>query len=135
MQALIGSNTLFSSGPIGALLLQGDSGFLLMRSGNVVFRSPALQHFFDCPLQFAAFPDYTNATDTSDDAGLYELPLQVGDILVAGTDGLWDNMQQEEIVASVPSSTEERSQVPSRRPSSAENFQAADSAAASRLHV
>ena len=84
--------------------VQGDSGFLLVRSGAVIFRSPALQHFFDCPLQFAAYPDYTNATDTSDDAGLYEIPLQAGDMIVAGTDGLWDNVPQEDILTSLPSS-------------------------------
>lgn len=91
--------------------LQGDSGFLLIRNGAVVFRSPALQHFFDCPLQFAAYPDYTNATDTSDDAGLYEIPVQAGDMIVAGTDGLWDNVPQEEILSSLPSSLNQFSQV------------------------
>ena len=84
--------------------MQGDSGFLLIRDNNVVFRSPALQHFFDCPLQFAAYPDYTNATDTSDDAGLYEIPIQLGDLIVAGTDGLWDNVPQEEIISELPTS-------------------------------
>ena len=77
---------------------QGDSGFLIVRDGSVEFRSPPLQHFFDCPLQFAAYPDYTNATDSAEDAGLYQLPVQHGDLIVAGTDGLWDNVHQEEIV-------------------------------------
>lgn len=102
---LSSSNRLIDGG------LQGDSGFLVIRKGSVVFRSPALQHFFDCPLQFAAFPDYTNATDTSDDAGLYELSIEAGDVIVAGTDGLWDNVPQEEIVSVVPSSPEYISQV------------------------
>ena len=48
-----------------------------MRDGQEVFRSPALQHFFDCPLQFAAYPDYTSATDTADDAGIYEIGVEV----------------------------------------------------------
>ena len=77
----------------------------------MVFRSPALQHFFDCPLQFAAYPDYTNATDTSDDAGLYEIPVQAGDLIVAGTDGLWDNVPQEEILSGLPSTLTHLSQV------------------------
>lgn len=29
----------------------GDSGFLLVRQGALLFQSPAMQHFFDCPLQ------------------------------------------------------------------------------------
>ena len=73
-----------------------------MRNGQAVFRTPALQHFFDCPLQFAAYPDYTSATDTPEDAGVYELPVQPGDMIVAGTDGLWDNVPQEEIIATLP---------------------------------
>lgn len=80
----------------------GDSGFLLVRNGREVFRSPALQHFFDCPLQFAAYPDYTSATDTADDAGIYEVPVKAGDVIVAGTDGLWDNVHQEELISLLP---------------------------------
>lgn len=29
----------------------GDSGFLVIRDGQLHFQSPAMQHFFDCPLQ------------------------------------------------------------------------------------
>ena len=65
----------------------------------MTFRSPPLQHFFDCPLQFAAFPDFTSATDNAEDAGLYDLPVQEGDLIVAGTDGLWDNVHQDEILS------------------------------------
>lgn len=57
----------------------------------------------DGALQFAAFPDYTSATDTPEDAGMYELPLQPGDVIVAATDGLWDNVHQQEIVDLLPS--------------------------------
>lgn len=62
-------------------------------------------------MQFAAFPDYTSATDTAEDAGLYELPLLPGDIIVAGTDGLWDNVQQDEIVKALPKDQSLMSQV------------------------
>ena len=55
----------------------GDSGLLLLRGGAVVFRTPALQHFFDCPFQFAATPEHSEVTDTveggSGGAGLQEL--------------------------------------------------------------
>jgi len=30
----------------------GDSGFVVVRNGTVLFQTPALQHFFDCPFQF-----------------------------------------------------------------------------------
>ena len=46
-----------------AVGMQGDSGFILVRDGQIVLQSEPLQHFFDCPFQFAAVPEHTNATD------------------------------------------------------------------------
>jgi serine/threonine protein phosphatase PrpC len=43
-------------------------------------------------------PYYTDATDTSDDAELIELPVRPGDSIVLATDGLWDNAYESEIV-------------------------------------
>ncbi len=42
----------------------GDSGFLVVRNGQILFESPTQQHFFDCPYQFGAVPEYTQATDS-----------------------------------------------------------------------
>lgn len=58
-------------------LVQGDSGFIIVRNGLITFRSPVLQHFFDCPLQFGAVPEHTNASDYAEDADLFELAVQV----------------------------------------------------------
>ncbi|GAB4819383.1 hypothetical protein N2152v2_006429 [Parachlorella kessleri] len=85
----------------------GDSGFLLIRGGKVVFQSPALQHFFDCPYQFGAFPEHAEATDTVDDAAVYDLEVHPGDVIVLATDGLLDNCYTEEIVKLAPSSPAE----------------------------
>ena len=62
----------------------GDSGFLVIRKGKVLTKSRPLQHYFDCPLQFGAFPEYVEATDTADMADLYTVYLCPGDIIVAG---------------------------------------------------
>ena len=35
---------------------QGDSGFVCVRDGAIIRQSEPLQHFFDCPFQFAAVP-------------------------------------------------------------------------------
>ena len=43
--------------------MQGDSGFVCVRDGAIFRQSEPLQHFFDCPFQFAAVPEHTNATD------------------------------------------------------------------------
>ncbi len=63
---------------------QGDSGFIVIRNEQVVIKSKALQHYFDCPLQFGAFPEFVEATDTADMADFYNVPLLPGDIVIAG---------------------------------------------------
>lgn len=86
----------------------GDSGFLLIRQGGeVAFQTPALQHFFDCPFQFGCAPEFTPATDTADDADVFNIQLYPGDVLIAGSDGLLDNCWPEEIASLAPSSSSE----------------------------
>lgn len=67
--------------------LQGDSGFIVIRGTKVVSKSKPLQHYFDCPLQFGAFPEFVEATDTADMADTYSIPLVPGDVIVAGALG------------------------------------------------
>nr|BCL66101.1 hypothetical protein [Volvox africanus] len=80
----------------------GDSGFIVIRDGRELVRSKPLQHYFDCPLQFGAFPEFVEATDTADMADIYTITLRPGDIIVAGTDGLWDNCYVAEIISLSP---------------------------------
>uniref|UniRef100_A0A061QJK1 Protein phosphatase n=1 Tax=Tetraselmis sp. GSL018 TaxID=582737 RepID=A0A061QJK1_9CHLO len=75
----------------------GDSGFAVFRDGRAVFRSEPLQHYFDCPFQFGAYPEYVEMTDTPVDAQEYRLTIKPGDVVVMGSDGLWDNCFEEEI--------------------------------------
>lgn len=63
---------------------QGDSGFIIIRGGRILARSRPLQHYFDCPMQFGAFPEFVEATDTADMAEQYVETLRPGDIIVAG---------------------------------------------------
>jgi len=85
----------------------GDSGFVVIRSGKMVAKSKPLQHYFDCPLQFGAFPEFVEATDTADMADTYSIPLAPGDVVIAGSDGLWDNVFESEILALAPRSTDD----------------------------
>mmetsp|Transcript_8941 Transcript_8941/g.19107 ORF Transcript_8941/g.19107 Transcript_8941/m.19107 type:complete len:439 (-) Transcript_8941:941-2257(-) len=85
----------------------GDSGFMVIRHGHIIARSKPLQHYFDCPLQFGAFPEFVEATDTADMADLYNIQLAVGDVVVAGSDGLWDNVYDSEILELMPHSEEQ----------------------------
>jgi protein phosphatase PTC7 len=85
----------------------GDSGFAVIRNGTVVFQTPPLQHFFDCPLQLGCCPDFVDATDFPSDALTYSLNVTPGDVIVMGSDGLWDNCRMDEIVQLLPDKDDE----------------------------
>ena len=69
----------------------GDSGLRVIRGGRVVWATRVQEHSWNCPYQLS-HPDIFANTDTVADAAVSSVPLQAGDIIVAGTDGLWDNM-------------------------------------------
>ena len=103
----------------------GDSGFIVFRpSGREkklleVFRSKEQQHTFNCPFQLACFPgpsEYEALTkkgfgsfisllkrsnlgvqDLPEDAHIETITLQSGDIVIAATDGLFDNLYDSDI--------------------------------------
>lgn len=66
----------------------GDSGFVLIREGANMYRSPVQQHYFNCPYQLGFGPGF----DLPNLAQAYKLKVKPGDVIVAGTDGLFDNM-------------------------------------------
>lgn len=70
----------------------GDSGFVIVRDGRVHFKTPVQEHFFDCPYQLGAAPEYVPETDYPADAMQFREQLQSGDVIVLATDGLWDNV-------------------------------------------
>ncbi|KAI5682765.1 hypothetical protein M9H77_03993 [Catharanthus roseus] len=70
----------------------GDSGFMVIRQGRVVYQSPSQQHSFNCPYQIG-----NGTRDTPNSAKEIVFPVETGDIIVAGTDGLFDNMFPAEI--------------------------------------
>jgi hypothetical protein len=78
----------------------GDSGLRLVRGGAVAWASGVQEHTWNCPYQLshpALFPQ----TDTVADAAVSELELRRGDVLVAGSDGLFDNLWEEELLGVV----------------------------------
>ena len=74
----------------------GDSGFRVVRGGEVVFASAAQEHYFNCPYQLGYEP-LSEDTDTAADAESYEFAVKPGDLVVAGSDGLFDNVFDEDI--------------------------------------
>lgn len=80
----------------------GDSGFCILRSFNIVYTQPAQTHFFNCPFQLAKLPStlrrYSGSyVDSPQQAQEYSSQLRGGDIIIAYTDGLSDNVHATEI--------------------------------------
>ncbi|KAK4341836.1 hypothetical protein RND71_037652 [Anisodus tanguticus] len=71
----------------------GDSGFMLVRNGCVAFKSPSQQHGFNFPYQL----DCNNVGDSPSSAIVFKITAAPGDVLIVGTDGLFDNLYDEDI--------------------------------------
>ncbi|KAK9828690.1 hypothetical protein WJX72_001546 [[Myrmecia] bisecta] len=76
----------------------GDSGFFVLRGEEVIFRSPTQQHAFNFPYQLGS--PGTNS-DPPAVAELFSVDVAAGDVVICGTDGLWDNVFTEESVTIV----------------------------------
>uniref|UniRef100_A0A8C4NFB0 Protein phosphatase n=1 Tax=Eptatretus burgeri TaxID=7764 RepID=A0A8C4NFB0_EPTBU len=73
----------------------GDSGFVVVRAGVVVHRSNEQQHYFNTPYQLAiAPPEAQNLalSDSPDMADSSWFSVELGDVIVTATDGLFDNL-------------------------------------------
>lgn len=74
----------------------GDCGLMVIRNDVIVFRSEEQQHSFNFPYQLGV-----GSSDMPEDAFTCKLIVQEGDIVIIGTDGLFDNVFDEEIVQAV----------------------------------
>lgn len=82
----------------------GDSGARVIRHGAVAMATKSQKHQFNMPYQMAS-PDFLPDTDTAADALIYQFQLEVGDIVVLASDGLYDNMWDEQLVAIIASAS------------------------------
>lgn len=71
----------------------GDSGFMVIRGLEVVFRTKEQQHSFNFPYQIG-----TGSADKPHHSQRLTVEVQPGDLIIAGTDGLWDNLFDEDIL-------------------------------------
>lgn len=79
----------------------GDSGFLVMRNGQIVHRSEEQQHYFNTPFQLSLAPaNISNLvhSDSPESADTSSLPIEEGDLILLATDGLFDNLPESIIV-------------------------------------
>ncbi|KAG9227729.1 hypothetical protein CCMSSC00406_0000625 [Pleurotus cornucopiae] len=81
----------------------GDTGFIIIRSGSIIYQSRAQFHGFNYPKQLlknatSSRRSRNNSSDSPRDAESYEVQLREKDIIIAYTDGLVDNVYPEEIL-------------------------------------
>lgn len=79
----------------------GDSGFMVIRGDKLAFRTREQTHGFNTPYQIGT------GGDRPADAEEGKVRLEEGDVIVMGTDGLFDNLFDREIVGLVQSGLRE----------------------------
>ncbi|KAK4841120.1 hypothetical protein QYF36_026351 [Acer negundo] len=72
----------------------GDSGFLVFRNRKCIFQSPIQQHGFNHLYQLGCSSQFGDGVDVAIEI---VVSVQSGDIVIAGTDGLLDNIFPSEI--------------------------------------
>jgi protein phosphatase PTC7 len=83
----------------------GDSGYLIIRNHTPLYRSRENTHYFNAPYQLSIVPPEldrgNNIKNTPADADQDSYQLEHGDFVVLGTDGLFDNLFNEEIISTI----------------------------------
>lgn len=70
----------------------GDSVCLVLRDGAVAARTREIIHFFDCPYQLG-----DESPDRPRDGTKLQAEIYPGDIIVAGSDGVFDNLSDADV--------------------------------------
>jgi len=73
----------------------GDSGFMVVRDGKRIFHSTEQIHSFNFPYQLGC---HKRPAETPRDAREDKFAVKSGDVVVVGTDGLFDNLFPDEII-------------------------------------
>ncbi|KAL7574607.1 hypothetical protein ACA910_002960 [Epithemia clementina (nom. ined.)] len=71
----------------------GDSACIVVRNGKVAARTREISHYFDCPYQLS-----NESPDKPRDGTKLNIELMRGDTIVMGSDGVFDNLSDAEIV-------------------------------------
>jgi len=80
----------------------GDSGFMIVRNGNVMCKTKEQSHAFNYPYQLGI------GGDTPDKAQVWHSILNAGDMIVMGSDGFFDNLFHDEILEIIKSSAPDK---------------------------
>lgn len=80
----------------------GDSGFMVIRDNKILLESAEQQHEFNNPYQLGIGKDgKPHRDDRPQDAEVYRMQLEKGDVIVMGTDGLFDNLWPKQILSHI----------------------------------
>jgi protein phosphatase PTC7 len=83
----------------------GDGSILILRFVDdkpvILLKTNSQQHSFNTPFQICNSPPNSSHVYISDspyEGDSYEVSLREGDIIIAGSDGLWDNLYLQDII-------------------------------------
>ncbi|KAI9787381.1 MAG: hypothetical protein M1816_007514 [Peltula sp. TS41687] len=89
----------------------GDSGFLHLRRGNILYQSKPQTHAFNTPYQLSLMSPAMLARsrlfgrgylkDMPKDADITNHDLEHGDVLLFATDGVWDNLSRQQLSTTI----------------------------------
>ena len=77
----------------------GDSTCVVIRDGRIVSKTREITHFFECPYQLSV-----DSPDKPRDGTKLNIELVRGDLIVMGSDGVFDNLSDSEILDSIEKS-------------------------------
>ncbi|XP_060829556.1 protein phosphatase PTC7 homolog isoform X3 [Bombus pascuorum] len=79
----------------------GDSGFVVVRKGEVVHRSSEQQHYFNTPFQLSLPPPGHSdlvLSDSPESADTSSFGVEDGDVILLATDGVFDNVPDQLLI-------------------------------------
>jgi protein phosphatase PTC7 len=76
----------------------GDSNFFVFRDGNIIQQPDEQEVEWNRPFQLGKLPGGIIYAQEPKDGERYEFPLEADDILVFATDGLFDNLWEDDIL-------------------------------------
>ncbi|XP_012172909.1 protein phosphatase PTC7 homolog isoform X3 [Bombus affinis] len=79
----------------------GDSGFVVVRKGEVVHRSSEQQHYFNTPFQLSFPPPGHSGlvlSDSPESADTSSFGVEDGDVILLATDGVFDNVPDQLLI-------------------------------------
>lgn len=82
----------------------GDSGFIIVREGEIIHRSEEQQHYFNTPFQLSLPPPghgHNVLSDSPESADTHSFPVKNGDVILVATDGVFDNVPTDLLLATL----------------------------------